>query len=336
MPHALRAALHTVYQHHPVFETCGDFTHSEIATLDNDSNYGRPLSFAGVRSQASNSDWFDISSLDGSFDPKGLPHKQLFGQNGWLGNSEDLKEPDKRKSSLFKGIGKKIKQHVEDIVSLYRSVRSRFKSINREIQAVDVARSAPFNIHGPNGHKIVGKPAIPLSLDRSEQAKLYSQLELMICSSANNFLVEQYREGRVSADSVKKITAFWGSKNRPQVVEFQFDQATQRKLIQFNVSTLEFHGEASTNPILLNTYLREWKSIIKEMGIRTFCFPNSSIRKHLHDIHNILEMLGAPLPTRVAFEELQMSTLSVMQEGLVKDNRQHSAGSISSMVKSAH
>lgn len=334
MPEALRVALHTVYQHHPVFETCDDFAHSEIAKFDRDSNYSRRHSFAGDVSQLSKSDLLGITSLDGSFDPQDLPRKKLFGQNGWLGNSEDLKEPpDKRKSTIFKGIGKKIKQHVGDIVSFYRSVRSRFKYINRTIQAGDVARSTPFNIHGLNGAKIVGKTAAPLSLDRSQQAKLYSELELMVCFSANNFLVEQYSGGRVSTDSVKKITASWGSKNRPQVVEFQFDQATQRQLILSNLSTLSFHGEASTNPILLNSNLRDWKSIIKDMGIRTFCFPDSSIRKHLHDIHNILEMLGAPLQTRLAFENLQMSTLSLMQEELIRDNRRHSTSDVSSLLR---
>ncbi|RJE22020.1 hypothetical protein PHISCL_05645 [Aspergillus sclerotialis] len=311
MPEALRVALHSVYQHYPVFETCDDLAHSEIATYDRDSDYSRRHSFVGDPSQFSKSNLLDITSLDGSFDPQALPRKKLFGQNGWLGNSEDLKEPpDKRKSTIFKGIGKKIKQHVGDI-------------------AVDVARSTPFNVHGLNGAKILGKPAAPLSLDRSQQAKLYSELELMICFSANNFLVEQYRGGRVSMDSVKKITASWGSKNRPQVVEFQFDQATQRQLILSNLSTLSFHGEASANPILLNSNLRDWKSIIKDMGIRTFCFPDSSIRKHLHDIHNILEMLGAPFQTRVAFENLQMSTLSLMQEELIRDNRRHSTSSVS-------
>lgn len=136
----------------------------------------------------------------------------------------------------------------------------------------------------------------------------------MICVTANTFLVRQYEAGRISEESIKKVTNFWGSKNRPQVVEFQFDQATQRRLILSNIRTLSFDGESSTNPILLHSNLHNWKAVVKEMSVRTFCAPDSAIRKHMHDIHKLLEMLGAHDATLLAFEELQMSTLALMRQ----------------------
>lgn len=166
-----------------------------------------------------------------------------------------------------------------------------------------------------------------VSLDPAAQAKLYSEMEVMICLSANDFLIQQHSENRLSSDSLKKTNSFWGSKNRPQVVQFHFDQATQRRLILSNLRSLQFNGECSTNPILLSANLHNWKSIVKEMSVRTFCAPDSVIRKHLHDIHKILDMLGAPPSTFLAFEELQMRTLSLMNTHLREKYRSGSDGS---------
>lgn len=158
----------------------------------------------------------------------------------------------------------------------------------------------------------------PISLDPPTQAKLYSEMELMICVSANQFLMEQYREGHMSAESFTKITNFWVSKNRPQVIQFQFDQATQRDLILYNMRTFHFHGECAVNSVVLNATLYNWKTMAKEMSVRTFCYPDSMIRKHMHDTHKILEMLGAPLVTFLAFQELQMNALSLIKKAQEK------------------
>lgn len=136
----------------------------------------------------------------------------------------------------------------------------------------------------------------------------------MICVSANKFILQQYKEGHLSVESINKATNFWASKNRPQVPEFQFDQATQRDIILHNIRTLEFNGESATNPIVLNSTLHNWKAVAKEMSVRTFCNRDSVIRKHMHDTHKILEMVGAPLVTFLAFQELQMKALAMMKE----------------------
>ncbi|KLJ05340.1 hypothetical protein EMPG_11187 [Blastomyces silverae] len=213
------------------------------------------------------------------------PHKKLFGENGWLGRSPSLKESpsEKNKRPGFKSLGEKIKQRVEDITGDAKKSKERFQS------------------------------TFPISLDPPTQAKLYSEVELMICVTANKFLLDQHKEGRISVDSVTKVTNFWASKNRPQVVQFQFDQLTQRDLVIYNLRTFKFHGECAQNVVALNATLRNWKAIAKEMSVRTFCTPDSVIRKHMHDTHKILEMLGAPLVTFLAFQELQVNTLSLMK-----------------------
>ncbi|OJD12132.1 hypothetical protein AJ78_07219 [Emergomyces pasteurianus Ep9510] len=213
------------------------------------------------------------------------PHKKLFGENGWLGRSPSSKESpsEKTKKPGFKSLGEKIKQRVEDMTADVKKSKERFQS------------------------------TFPISLDPPTQAKLYSEVELMICVTANKFLLDQHKEGRISVESVTKVTNFWASKNRPQVVQFQFDQLTQRDLVIYNLRTFKFHGECAQNVVALNATLRNWKAVAKEMSIRTFCTPDSVIRKHMHDTHKILEMLGAPLVTFLAFQELQVNTLSLMK-----------------------
>ncbi|PGH18452.1 hypothetical protein AJ79_00522 [Helicocarpus griseus UAMH5409] len=211
------------------------------------------------------------------------PHKKLFGENGWLGRSPNMKDSPSEKSA-FKSLGEKIKQRVEDITGDVKKSKERAQS------------------------------TFPISLDPPYQAKLYSEMELMICVTANKFLLDQHKEGRMSVDSVTKITNFWQSKNRPQVVQFQFDQLTQRDLIIYNLRTFKFHGECAHNVVALNATLRNWKAIAKEMSVRTFCTPDSVIRKHMHDTHKILEMLGGPLVTFLAFQELQVNALAQMKQ----------------------
>ena len=156
-------------------------------------------------------------------------------------------------------------------------------------------------------------------MDPITQAKIYSQMEATICVTANKFLVQQYKEGRMSVESINKVTSFWASKNRTQVIEFQFDQAIQRDLISYNTRTFQFNGECAANPVVLHSTLYNWKALAKEMSVRTFCNPDSVIRKHMHDTHKILEMLGGSLRTFLAFQDLQMRTLALIKERLEKD-----------------
>jgi hypothetical protein len=136
------------------------------------------------------------------------------------------------------------------------------------------------------------------------QAKLYSELEVMICNTANGFILQQYYEGRVSQQSIDKVNAAWNAKNNHHVVEFRYDQATQRALILSNRRSLGFTGDSSRFPICLQTNLHNWKKIAHEMGIRTFCLPDCAIRKHLYDIRQIIDMMNPSLETLRAFQDL--------------------------------
>jgi len=136
----------------------------------------------------------------------------------------------------------------------------------------------------------------------------------MLCVTTSNYLRHEADAGRVSAESVSKVCTVWANRNRPRVVEFQFDLLTQRELVLDNIKTLKFHGEAGVDPLVLNTTMYAWRTMAKEMAIRTFCAPDNMVRKHMHDSHKVLEMLGAPPVTSLAFQELQLKTLARINE----------------------
>ncbi|KAL3473389.1 hypothetical protein BJX99DRAFT_261453 [Aspergillus californicus] len=287
-------ALYNSGQCKPTYDECHDLESSQIAIVDYDGSIKRSLS--PVRECNDFERALPLDLIDHALAQGRSSHKQLFGQNGWLGCTAELEAPSSTKAKYrsLVGLGKKFKQHVEEIAG-----------------DVVKASSAPF---APRQPKVLPRSTIATSMDRTAQAKLYSEMEVMICISANRFLLEQYNDGRISKDSIRKVNNFWDSKNRPEVAEFQFDQATQRQLILSNIRSLHFNGESSTNPVLLNSNLHNWKAVVKEMSVRTFCAPDSAIRKHIHDIQKLLEMLDAPIATFLAFEELQMQTLRLMKE----------------------
>ncbi|KAB8203624.1 hypothetical protein BDV34DRAFT_214539 [Aspergillus parasiticus] len=266
---------------------------SQAAILEYDSPRKHPLSPVEERINICKRESSELDHIDSSLGQTRSSHKRLFGRNGWLGGTADLENlsSEKHRSKSLKDLRKKIVDGFTE----------------------GMAKASHTIIHEPRGMKDdLPQSTIPISLDPPIQATLYSELEVTICVNANAFLVEQYHEGRLPGESVRRINDYWGSKNRPSVVEFQFDQATQHRLISENKRFLRFHGESSTNPVLLNSNLHKWKAIVKEMSIRTFCTPDSVIRKHMHDVYKLLEMLGAPIAALVVCQKSHMRVLSLM------------------------
>lgn len=135
----------------------------------------------------------------------------------------------------------------------------------------------------------------------------------MLSAAANKYLMVQKEAGRMSLDSVQKITQFWVSKGRPQVIEFQFDLATQREIVFMNIKTFRFYGPNAENMVSLVSMLNSWKATAKEMSVRTFCTPDSVIKKQLHGTYKILELLGAAMVSFVAFSQIHREVLQLME-----------------------
>ena len=174
---------------------------------------------------------------------------------------------------------------------------------------------AAFNVHiSPSKPpKIPTMSKFPVSMRPPEQSRLYCELELMLSAAANKYLMVQKEAGRMSLESVQKITQYWVSKGRPQVIEFQFDLVTQREIVFMNIKTFRFYGPNAENMVSLVTMLNSWKATAKEMSVRTFCTPDSVIKKQLHGTYKILELLGAAMVSFVAFSQIHREVLELME-----------------------
>ncbi|KAL9030828.1 MAG: hypothetical protein Q9196_001082 [Gyalolechia fulgens] len=242
------------------------------------------------------------------------PMKQLFGENGFLGRSTSMKElpsEDYRKRGV-KHLGEKLKQRVEGMTE------GVSKLIPTSISHGELSKLIPASMSSRESPSKSGSAPVastfPVSLSPPEQARFYSEAELMICATANQYLTIQKEQGRMSYESVAKILSFWAQKNRPQVIGFMFDQLTQRDLVLQNLKTFRFYGPNAENPMSMNAMMNSWKTLAKEMSVRTFCTGDSTIRKQIQDIYKILELLGAPMVTFMAFQQIQVRVLKIMRE----------------------
>jgi hypothetical protein len=144
--------------------------------------------------------------------------------------------------------------------------------------------------HGEKHPKI---SALSVSLSPFEQAKLCMEVEFMIVLTANSFLMNQFSQGRIAVDTIKKTVDMWKGKGRPVVIEFMYDQATQRDLVTVNQHNFRFHGERAADDVRINSMLYNWKQVASHMSLRTFCDADTVILKLLFDVEQILELLGA-------------------------------------------
>jgi hypothetical protein len=193
---------------------------------------------------------------------------------------------------------------------------SRLKNGFATFDAAEEDREAHMEEHlrQSTEPKVLPAQSFPISLDPSYQARLTADLELMVVICANRFILREAKAGRISPLSIARIRQEWEDKNRAQVVEYQYDQGTQRRLILENLGQVEFCGDIAHDHVAMTAALYAWGIMANEMLVRTFCAGDSVIRKWLNDIPRIFEMLGAPYITFQTFEKVQTKTLLVIGE----------------------
>ncbi|KAJ5497146.1 hypothetical protein N7463_009133 [Penicillium fimorum] len=268
----MNVPIHNVSQHQTAVHVPGSSNggHSCAASVvSNESNINNPSSNSTL-SRTSRSP--DASSSEGSEGSRGTKRKRftknLFGKKGYLEDNEVSRE---RKFKFIKGA-------IEKGHSTIGSIKGMIWDENRALI-------------NPSKPSIVTDNTAPITLSTDVQSILYAEIENMITHAANEFLMKEYYDGHLSASSLNRVKRRWERMNMPGVPEFHFDQTTQYKLIIANREHLKF-GEAS-NGLRPYTVLRNWKKICKNMSIRTFVAPDSVIKKHIHDILDLLEILNA-------------------------------------------
>jgi hypothetical protein len=154
---------------------------------------------------------------------------------------------------------------------------------------------------------------LSVSLGPPEQARIYMEVELMLVHTANSFLMNQFSQGRMAMDSIKKTVDTWKARGRPTVIEFMYDQATQRDLVAVNQHNLRFYGETAGDSVRINAMLYNWRQVASLMAIRTFCDADTVILKLLFDIEQILELLGAREPILLRLQQIRASANEMMR-----------------------
>ncbi|EED13032.1 conserved hypothetical protein [Talaromyces stipitatus ATCC 10500] len=238
------------------------------------------------------------------FDPidpyhhSGQPKKKvLYGPAGYLGKSKDWKNSNlQRMTEKVESLGHRVKRGIQ-------------RTLERD----------PDDNRMELLHGIVMKPSISINVDPEAQSEIYSKLELFLCMSANSYLLVQLQNNRfVGNDSIKRFVNSWKSRNRPVVPEFQFDMKTQRDIIVHNLRTFEFPGRYGLDPVLLRGTLDAWGSVISQLNVRSYCWPDSAIRKLFHDVEPILEMLGASREVLATFLQIKQVVVAIVQQAKYK------------------
>ncbi len=241
------------------------------------------------------------------------PLKKLFGDGGILGRSLSTKDlPDPRyKKTGFAHWGGRVRQRVEEIVSIATLYAARFFA-NIRLKGKEISEKLPsVELNGRGaGERSAGSSTFPVTLSPYVQGVFYMQLELLLNIETNRFIMNQLQYGRVSVESVRRTVQIWQNKGRPQVTNFRYDCATQRDLVLQNIDAMHFVGVNALSKMKLHSVLASWKVLAKEMSIRTFCQPDSVVKKHVHDAEKVLELIDADTDSMLAFQEMRARIIS--------------------------
>lgn len=156
-----------------------------------------------------------------------------------------------------------------------------------------------------NNEKPAKISVLSVSLGPPEQARILMEVELMLVHTANSFLMNQFSQGRMAVDSIKKTVDAWKARGRPTVIEFMYDQATQRDLVAINQHNFRFYGDRAGDSVRINSMLYSWKLVASQMSLRTFCDADTVILKLLFDIEQILELLGGRDPLMLRLQQIR-------------------------------
>ncbi|KAK5078360.1 hypothetical protein LTR64_003229 [Lithohypha guttulata] len=178
-----------------------------------------------------------------------------------------------------------------------------------EQYATDNRFDAVRIITPPSTHE---RSAFPVSIKSSGQSKLWSELEYMLIETCNSFLKDEFDHNRLQRHSVLRTKRQWQARNRPQVIEFYYDQTTQYELVIANLRTVKLYSDYAQDAIILNSVLHQWKILIRELSVKTLCMPDSIVRRWLHDGRRVLELLGALPITLTNMDKLTSLCMAVI------------------------
>jgi hypothetical protein len=167
---------------------------------------------------------------------------------------------------------------------------------SEQVEKVDIT---PKSSNRTSNGKPVGKPQLKISLLPKEQAVIYMELDFILQQTANGFLQAQWNEARLSPDALNKVVSRWGV-TRPTVKQFMYD-------------AFRFHGEHANNKVKVSAVLSSWETVAKQMTVRTHCDRDFILWKLVHDVRQILEILGAEDATMLCVQGIESKVMMRMK-----------------------
>lgn len=145
---------------------------------------------------------------------------------------------------------------------------------------------------------------VAVSLDPREQSLLYCELEFHLTTALNIYVSEELDQGHLSPDNLKKVSDEWHQKGHHKVIGFRYDLETQLELVSLHINDFSFHGRRQGNTTEIALLLNEMKMNARNMRVRTFCQPDSTIAKHLVDSQSLFNLINASPSQQIALAEI--------------------------------
>ncbi|RFU31418.1 hypothetical protein B7463_g4953, partial [Scytalidium lignicola] len=229
------------------------------------------------------------------------PMKKMFGEHGWLGYTPDVKD-DQKMTNSSSNLRRKDLSSVHRKTTMIEKLRNKLEEI---AEKADMSPSKGHFRSESGKHSMAPSAVLSVSVGPPHQARMFMEMELMIIHTANTFLMNEFSHGRFVVETLKKTVDSWKRAGRPTVIEFMYDQATQRDLVAANQHNFRFHSIRPTDNVRVSSMLYNWKQVASTMAIRTFCAADTVILKLIFDIEQILELLGAGHPIMLRLQQIR-------------------------------
>ncbi|EXJ84113.1 hypothetical protein A1O3_04780 [Capronia epimyces CBS 606.96] len=165
------------------------------------------------------------------------------------------------------------------------------KGLTPEIQNSHEEMAPETEEHDPSP-----EPPPLVSLDPTNQARILSTLQLMLRTTASNFLVNEAGAGRLRPETIRGVQGEWAaSGGRRPVLDFLYPTDLQVKLVTADRRRLIFGAPNFNNfDWLLEATLEQWLEIATHMDAWNYCSPDKEILAWIHGLTTVLTMLNAP------------------------------------------
>ncbi|KAK7755887.1 hypothetical protein SLS62_002174 [Diatrype stigma] len=204
--------------------------------------------------------------------------KDMIGANGWLENAAiESQARLERKKGFFTS----VKKRVQD---MRRIQKEDTEAILRRSRSSRDAKGKPAR-----------NTAIVISFNPRAQAMVYCEIEWALSQTLDMFVKVQHNKGRLNLSKLKRIDDAWAALGRPRVLGYLYDLETQANLVLVHAESgeFEFYGPQRFDNVAIIACLRGFIADARQIQLRTYCYNDVVVAKHLLGARRLMTILGA-------------------------------------------